>query len=232
MGFGKDGVRPASTAVMSSPIHHRVFHRRGLALICTIALAIASVSACEGKTSITQLWSAPVPSTVGPMHKIVVIAMQMDEANRRALEDSLSSALYQHGVQALPGYKLFPSELPTTEKAMAAVDSIGADGILMAKFKGTQERVSYVPGYYAGGVWGYYGAYYSGYYSGYTQYDEYVNLETTLWDARAADTVVWSALTNTHNPSTGMALVESVTNRIVPAIANAGFIPPLVKTKD
>lgn len=48
---------------------------------------------------------------------------------------------------------------------------------------------------------------------------------TTLWDARAGDTVVWSALTNTNNPASGRSLVRSVTDRVIPEIAAAGFIP-------
>jgi hypothetical protein len=172
----------------------------------------------------TQLWSAPVPTSARPMHKLVVVALRMDEANRRVLEDTFVRALTARGVEAIPGYKLFPDGPPDREQTKAAVASIDADGVLTATFKGIRERLTYVPGsgwnsYYA---WtGYYG-----YYGGYLSTDDLVNLETTLWDARAADIVVWSALTSTRNPSSGRDFVKDVTSTVIPAIAGAGFVPP------
>lgn len=204
--------------------------------VSTIAIAVvaaaASVGACATKTSVTQVWSAQMPETTQPMRKIVVMATRMDEANRRVLEDSFVAALGEHGVEGVPSYRLFPDQLPPREQAQQAVDSVGADGILTANFKGVREQLSYSPGYYAGGFWGgYYGTGY-GYSSGYAYTDEIVNLETTLWDSRHVDTVVWAVLTNTTNPSSGRDFVKSVTKRVIPALAEAHFIPPGPTKKD
>lgn len=203
----------------------------------TIALAAAALAVvtaagsvgCGTKTSVTQLWSAPVPASVPPMRKVVVMATRMDEASRRAMEDSLVAALALHGVHGVPSYKLFPGELPPREEAQATVESMQIDGILTANFKGIRETLTYAPRYYAGGFWsGYYGwgwGWGGSYYDGYLDTDELVNVETTLWDARAPDTIVWAALTTTRNPRSGHDFVESVTEKVIPALAESRFIP-------
>lgn len=196
------------------------------AIAATLAFAGIAVAGCGPKTSITQVWSAEVTPSTPPMKKILVMAMRMDEANRRSLEDVFVAELARHGVQGVQAYKLFPQGLPDRAKAEAAVHSIEADGILAANFKGTQERLTYSPGSYAGGFWGGYYGWGYGYSGAYVYTDYIVNLETTLWDARAGDTVVWSALTNTTNPSSGNDFVNSVTEKVIPAIAARGLIPP------
>jgi hypothetical protein len=196
------------------------------------ALGAATLAACATETSVTQLWSAPIPVSRPPMRKIVVMATQMDEANRRSLEDSLVHALSAHQVQAIPSYKLFSDKLPEIEEAQKAVQALGVDGILTANFKGIKEQLSYVPGYYAGGFWGgYYGSGY-GYTGGHVYTDQVVNLETALWDARANNDVVWAALTQTMNPSNGQDFVVSVTKKVIPTLANAHFIPASQKKED
>jgi hypothetical protein len=192
------------------------------ALAAALGVAVAA-GACAPKTSITQVWSAQVPAGHQPMHKIVVVSSRIDEANRRVLEDAFVGALRGRGVEAIPGYKLFPEGVPDPTKAKATVESLGADGILAATYRGTRQKVSYTPGSVWGGAYAWGGW---GYYDGYVTTDELVSLETTLWDARAADTVVWSALTTTKNPSSGQEFVKSVTEKVVPAMAGAGFLPP------
>jgi hypothetical protein len=204
----------------------RRLHERRAPLVALALLACAlGAAGCATQTSVTQVWSAPVRA-VTPMRKVVVMATQMDEANRRALEDSFTRALAAHGVQGIPSYSIFGDKLPARAEAQAAVDQIGADGILTANFKGIREELSYPPGYYAGGFWGgYYGSGY-GYTGWYGYADEYVNLETTLWDTRVGDTVVWAVLTSTTNPTSGRDFVTSVTKKVIPALADARLIPP------
>jgi hypothetical protein len=208
----------------------RARHRSVIAV--ALVAAAVGVSACAStKTSVAQLWSAPLPSSPAPMGKVIVMATRMDQANRRSLEDSFAAALAARGVEAIPSYKLLPGALPERAEAEKTIRSVGADGILSLNFKGISERPTYVPGEgYSGGFWGGYYAWgvgYGGYYEGYVHTDDIVNIEATLWDERVGDTVVWTALTNTNNPATGNALVRSVTDRVVPELSKAGFIPSL-----
>jgi hypothetical protein len=201
--------------------------RRVLAVLAVVAAT--GLAACATQTSVTQLWSAPVPASRPPMRRIVVMATQMDEANRRVLEDAFTAELTKHGVQGIPSYTLFPDKLPEREQAKQVLQGVGADGILTANLKGIRERLSYAPGYYTGEFWGgYYGAAY-GYSGGYVYTDQIVNVETDLWDSRAANQTVWAALTQTTNPSSGADFVNSVTKKVIPTLAAAHWIPPAPK---
>jgi hypothetical protein len=59
----------------------------------------------------------------------------------------------------------------------------------------------------------------------YAETDQFVNFETTLWNP-STGRMVWSAVTQTENPSSGANFVSSLTGKIVPSLAQAGFIPP------
>jgi len=102
-------------------------------MITAVAI-VGGIAACEPKTSMTQVWSAEVAQPIdaeGRRH-----GYAHDEANRRVLEDTLVAGLGAHGVQAIPAYKLFPDSAPNREQAKAVVQSVEADGVLVATFKG------------------------------------------------------------------------------------------------
>lgn len=198
--------------------------RSSVPLLVMIATFACAGSACTStKTSVAQLWSAPITSS--PMRKMIVMAARMDEASRRSLEDSVATELRNHGVEALVSYQLFPEKLPERDRAQAMVRSTGADGILTLEFSDVAQHVTYRPGGSETQFWdGYFASGY-GYPGGYVFTDEIVNLETTLWDARKGDTVVWAAMTRTTNPSSGPNFVKSVSGKVVPSLAKEGFIP-------
>jgi hypothetical protein len=160
------------------------------------------------------------------MKRMIVFVARMDEPNRRALEDGLATELRRRGVDARPSYELFPGELPERAKAQAMVREQGYEGILFATLKDVTERQTFVPGT-TGGFWTSYYGYGWGYGSpGYVMTDEIVTFETTLWDARAEDRLVWTLLTKTTNPSSGRSFVKSLTNAVAPALEKARLVPP------
>jgi hypothetical protein len=193
--------------------------RKGLAIAAAL---IGLAFGCATQTSITQVWSAPLPANAPPMRRVLVMAVRMNDADRHAMEDAFVAALGSHGVEGLPSYRLLPHQLPPKPEAQALVREASADGILTASFKGVLEELTYVPGY-RGDFWGgYYGWSYPVHY---TEMNSLVNVETTLWDSRQGDTVTWAALTSTKNPSTGKDFATSVTRKVIPALADARLIP-------
>jgi hypothetical protein len=56
--------------------------------------------------------------------------------------------------------------------------------------------------------------------------DETVVFETTLWDLRTGDRLVWTARTETLNPSNGTDFAISLKRAIDPTLAKEGFIVP------
>lgn len=190
------------------------------------ALGLALVTSCAGpSTSVTQVWQAPW--TPPPMKSMIVFGARMDEANRRVLEDGLVADLAKHGVAAKPSYTIFPGDPPEREKARAAVTEAGFDGILVATLKSVREKQTYVPGSYSGGFWSsYYGPGWGSFSPGYVVTDEIVSFETTLWDARAEDKLVWTMLSETTNPSSGSDFVRSLTKKVMQGLDKARSIPP------
>lgn len=188
------------------------------------ALAIVFGVGCGGaQTSVTQVWQAPLPETA-PMRSMLVFGARMDEANRRSLEDAFVAELGKHGVRAVPSYVVFPGTPPNQEQARAKVNELGFEGILVMNLQNISERSTHVPSY-SGGFWSaYYGP--SGWGGpGYVVTDEIVTFESTLWDTRAEDKLVWTALSKTTNPSSGKSYVGSLVKAVVPKLGETRFLP-------
>lgn len=188
------------------------------------ALMAIAASGCSTRTTVSDVWTAH-DTTVAPMRSVLVIGARMDDTNRRSLEDGLAASLGQHGVRATPSYKLFPNGFPNADQARQAVEQVGFQGLLVSTSKGTTERTTIVPGTYDFWSGYYFGPGWGGWYPGYVYTDQFVKFETSLWDERTGGKLVWSAVTQTENPSSGRDFVKSLQRTIIPAIEAAGFIP-------
>ncbi len=206
----------------------------GMASIGGITLFSSLSSGCStsSPTTISDVWRDP-SYAAGPMRNLVVFGGRLAATNRRTLEDVFVSALSTHGVRATASYTVFPGELPGRDQARAVMQQAGVDGVIVASMRGVNERQTYVPGAYEGGFWGgFYGPGWGGFWDpGYVETDEFVKFETSLWDPRGNGKLVWSAVTQTENPSSGKDFASSLTKTVVPAMARAGFLPPATKEK-
>jgi len=216
---------------MLGQIGSRLF---GAASVGSVALLSALCGGCSTSTPTTMsdVWRDP-SYAAGPMKNIVVFGGRLNATNRRTLEDGFVSALSTHGVRATASYTLFPGDLPGKDQARAVMQDAGVDGVIVASMKGVSERQTYVPGAYGGGFWdGYYGPGWGGAWDpGYTVTDQFVKFETSLWDPSGSGKMVWSAVTQTENPSSGKDFASSLTKSVVPAMTQAGFLPPMTKEK-
>jgi hypothetical protein len=193
--------------------------------IAALALLVLAGCGSSARTSVTQVWKAPVRSA--PTKSIVVFAVHMDEANRRALEDAYVAALAKHDVAAQPSYAIFPGEPPPREKAQEVVTKAGVDGILVSKLRSVREKQTSVPSSAGGGFWsGYYGSGWAAAGPSYLTTDEIVSVDTTLWDARSGDRLLFAISTDTTNPSAGKAFVASVVKSVVSALEKQEIVSP------
>jgi hypothetical protein len=199
--------------------------RIGRTAVVALSLLLPTFCGCATKTSTTHLWAAE-DYRGGTMGNVIVFGRGMAEAQRRSLEDQLGDALADHGVAATPSYRVFPV-LPDVDEARAEVTKQNFDGAVVVTLHGTRERQSYVPGHYMGG--GFWGGYYGmgwGWSPGYVVTDELVDAETSVWDLRTDNgRLVWSALTNTENPTSGPDLTKSLAKEILPKMEKAGLVP-------
>ena len=160
---------------------------------------------CGGTTKIVDSWKDP--SFIAPpkeQQKVVISVMAHNEVNRRAAEDkmvSMSASLMQ-------SYLVFPNKESAMDKRKAKqiLEEKGFTGVMTMRLVTSRQTETYVPpsssmymGY--GGYWGYYGASWGAYYSpGYYQTDLEYFIESSVYSIKD-NQLVWSAITNTVNPS-------------------------------
>jgi hypothetical protein len=192
------------------------------AVCASAALAVVSV-ACSTPTTETNVWKSPTYAA-GPMRNIAVLGAKVNESERRTLEDGFVSALEAHGVHATASYTIFPGQTPTDQAMIrATLQKDGYDGALVARLQGVHEQTMVEPGADWGN--GFYGAYWGAGAPAYVETDQFVKFETSLWSPSSGK-MVWSAITQTENPTSGHDFVSSLTKSVVPSLAKEGLIPP------
>jgi hypothetical protein len=190
--------------------------------VCTVSLGSV---ACSTPTTVQSQWKNPSFSS-GPLKNLLVVAARLPDAQRRTLEDGFVTALGSRGVHATPSYTLFPGPLPDSATAQSTIQQQGFDGVLISTMRGVHERTYIEPGVAWGG--GLYGDYWGPAWTGpaaYVQTDTYVKFETTVWSPPAGGQMIWSAVTQTENPTSGKDFTNSLVKEIVPAMTKAGLIP-------
>jgi hypothetical protein len=192
-----------------------MFMRGRLALF---AVAFGTLLACSTATRMTDVWKEPA-YTGGPKTNLLVVGGRMSAGHRRLVEDGLVAGLLEHGIRATPSYALFPTQLPSHDEAKTAVQEAGYDGLLVSTYKRIKEEAYVEPD--ASGTyfdWFYVGA-------GTVVEDQTVVFVTSLVDSRT-ERVLWSARTETLNPSSSEDFVTSLRKRVIPALSTAGLISP------
>jgi hypothetical protein len=185
------------------------------------ALALTCGACSTESTQVTDVWKDP-SYAAGPMKNIVVFGARLNETQRRTLEDGFVSALAQHNTRATQSYKILPSPLPSADAARAMLQQSGFDGVLVAQMRGMNETVTDV------GTVGFWGGYYGpAWGEPYVVAEPVVKFETSLWDPSGAGKVVWSAITQTDNPSSGKDFTASLTKQVIPMMEKAGLISPI-----
>ena len=169
--------------------------------------------------------------TGGPFRKIFVIGLSArDVTARRIFEDVMVSKLAAAGVQAVPAWNYLSGEGQAPEAVISsAVDSTGADAVLMARVAAVDKQFQVspvvVPGPAYGGWYGPYSGWYSGWYAlpQVYQYDV-VYVETTLFDTKTKR-LVWSVTSRTVDPASVQQEAPAFADTIIGAMQKAGLLP-------
>jgi hypothetical protein len=187
------------------------------------AVSLALVTgACSTPTTETNVWQSPTYAA-GPMKNIAVFGGRVNETDRHTLEDGFVAALTSYGVHATPSYSIFPGQVPKDQAAIRTMlQQRGYDGALVSTMQGVSEQTVLTPG----AAWdaGFYGAYWGAGEPVYAETNQFVKFETTLWNPSSGK-MVWSAITETENPTSSPNFVSSLTGKVVPSLAKAGLIP-------
>ena len=176
------------------------------ARLTAAALAVAALTSCAASTQLTSSWADP--AAAGRSYKKIVVVGVTDKAPiRREYEDAFSRELAARGVQATPSYNFGgPDSKLDKDAAMAKLQELGADAVLVTRLVDKETVNTYYPPSYSsvaapspyyGGWYGYYSMGYS-YMStpGYTEENKVFRLETNFYDV-LNDKLAWSGLTET-----------------------------------
>jgi len=177
-------------------------------------------SACA-TTAVTNAWRDPTYQ--GPIKKVLVIGVSQKKAVQRFFEDEFVRQLRAAGTDAIAGYTILPYEEDINKDFIAAkAKESGADTVLVTRPLGRTTERTYVPGqvyavpapYYR---WGsYYGQAYS---PGYVVEDEYVYVETNLFDLQS-EKLIWSAQSETLLSAGNRGLIESFIKTIIAQLSS------------
>ncbi len=178
-----------------------------LKTVLPVLALLLAMAACTPPLSMTS-WKNPNDNN--KVSKVVVLVV-FDKLNIiKPYEEAASAYFNSKGIKAISAITfLVPFQQYTKEQMAAKLDSLGADGILIFTYKGTDVSVNYSPpsyyGFYAGGWaragWGGWGVAGS---PGYWSTDQNVNVRANLYGVKSQD-LLWTGDLQYFNPSDAYA---------------------------
>jgi hypothetical protein len=202
---------------------------------------LINFSSCSSVTDVSGTWKKP--ATVAKKYtKIAVIGLSGDVVKRSAVENAVVSQLRANGINAVAGINILPDNFVDAdhngkvddekkEQIEATLKQNGCDGALTISLVNVKESEQYVPGtsFYTPYA-GYYGfnSYYWGAYNmvntpGYYVKNTNIFLASNFYDL-TTDQLVWSAQTNTGNPTSLNDLAQSYASALVQNFLSAGVV--------
>lgn len=195
---------------------------RRIALAASALLALGLAAGCAS-TQLTSVWRDP---GLAPQQfsKVVGIALSQDTTLRRVAEDEFVRAVGP--AHAVAGYAVIPDdEVQDKERARARLLAAGFDAAVVFRLVGVDERKTWVPPTYYGGLYGYWGwAAPMVYEPGYLVTDRIVQVESNLY-AVQGERLVWSAHSETIDPKNAEQLIDDVVKVVVAALRKEKLIP-------
>jgi hypothetical protein len=198
-----------------------------------LAVPVVALMAAGCATSdLVDTWRDPA-FTSAPMQNVFVVAMKKDAAQRRLWEDAFVAELRKHGVRATPSYRRFPNAVPDTSQVLAALARDRFDGVLVSHKLETEFERHYVPGYTTvEPVTGYSpsaGRYVS-YLArvrepGYVDTDRVERYQIDMWAAATDGRPVWTATSESVDPTSNEAVNREIARLIVPELAREALVP-------
>jgi hypothetical protein len=196
------------------------------------------LAACA-TTEVTAVWKDE--SYQGGPRKVLVYAVLKKPINRRIVEGEFISHFRSRGIDAVPGYAVFPgNELVKEEVLEEKLKAQGFDSLLLMQPTEARKEQVQVPGmvtyqptyptiyqpapYYR--TWpGYYSMGYTAVYTpSYTVEDRYVMAETNLYDV-ATEKLIWTAASETKIEGKVQKLIKTYVAVIMDAMRKEKVVP-------
>jgi hypothetical protein len=188
-------------------------------------LVLAALLAACSTTHVASTWR-DTDDKAGPVTKLIVFAAAKDDAIRRLAENRAVQSL-PRGTAGVPSYTMFEKLDPDEAKIKERLKKDGFDGALVSRLVSVDRNKEYIPpqSHIVQPYMGYnYSPYYRSFYSYYpyaygyttpgymTETTRYV-VETLLY--RLPDgKPVWSAVSETVNPDSSIAMVNEIVRMV------------------
>jgi hypothetical protein len=199
--------------------------RNAFRLWWTWSFAFVLLAGCAS-TTLRSAWFDPTYNG-GPFKRILVVGVGGSTADRRVFEDIFAQRLTAAGVQGVPGYQSLPESARQNEPSWnEGIARSGADGLLLVKVlrvdQKTRVSTMMVPGPLLGPYGGWWGP--SWYAVPEVQQYETAIVETDLFEV-GTKRLIWSATTETFNPTTVARETPGFADLIIGQLAARGLIP-------
>jgi hypothetical protein len=194
--------------------------------VALAAVALLMLGACAS-TTLQSAWY-DTSYADGAFKRILIVGLGPNTTDTRVFEDIFAQRLSAAGTPGVPGYQFLGGDARASEAGWdAGIARSGADGLLLVRVLGvdtkTQVFTTMVPA----------SAYYGFGYGGWaapgmvavpqvTQYDV-ATVEARLFDVRSKR-VVWSATTQTFQPSTVAKETPGFADLVIKQLAARGLI--------
>ena len=193
-----------------------------------LILAAAITSGCAS-TQLMQTWRDP--AVLQPLGKTLVLGLFSTEAVRRNYEDQMAAALEAREVDATAATPVLPkADMTARAKVDQVLEGSDFDNVLVTRMVSVTQQERWVstpapmpPHGYRGFSDYYWGAVPGMYAPGYITQDTIVLLETNIY--RVSDgSLIWSATSETFNPSDADKEVEGLVKVLVKRFEADGLV--------
>jgi len=192
------------------------------ARLCALGAAVLLLAGCAA-TTMESSWTNPEAKPIS-FKRTLVVFMSPNEGVRRPAEDRLVQRIGPE--RSAPSYTLLNvAEIDDVEKAKAKVRAAGFDGAVVMRIIGKRQEVTYQPPAYYDRYWGGYHARGWGAVNdpGYLRTDTIVSVETNVYSL-ADDTLIWSGVSESFDPRSTTAMVDSVADAAAEELRRRGLL--------
>lgn len=198
---------------------------------------VAGMISCSGpQTAVTGSWENNM--AVQEYKHIAVASLIQDQGTKSVIENEIKEELQDEGVNASAENGSITDQLVKDEaqksEILQQINQEGKDAIMTISVIASDTETRYVPGTtvydpvntfgYYNNFWGYYDNVYPMVYDpGYYTVDQVYYLETNLYDAKTEE-LVWSAQSETYNPTDLQEFADDFAEDIVEHLEDSDII--------
>ncbi len=203
-------------------------HRIGI-IGTAITLFLLLLTACT-LTKLTGIYKDK-SYTGGYLKSVLVVGVSDNVKNRRLFEDTFTEQFKRVGIEAISSAVIIPKDKKLdTDTIKKSAESQGFETVLVTHLVGVEEKTTYVPPRYdyLPSRYHHLGPYYHSvdryvHTPGYYIKRKHVRLESNLYETKT-EKLIWSALSETIDPKSVNALIESLCQKVMKSLKTNNLI--------